>query len=338
MKIFKYALLLLLALIILGLIFSAMQPSNYNVSRTKIIDQPISKVFNTVNDLKSWEEWGPWHDEDSTIVVTYGDKTVGVGASDKWTSKDGPGAMTTIATEMNKSILQEITFGDYEPSEIFWEFEPEENGTKVTWTMRDDNAPFSFKVFAAISGGWDGMLGPMLANGLDNLDTVLKTKPNLFSLSNVEVVDLKPKDFIGFPYTTKIDQDEMMKAFQEALPKAGMYALKSGLVEGEFVPGALYHKWDEEKGLTTFHIGLFLHKELAPDSGMDSLKLQGGKHVRISKFGNYGDGDYEAHTAIAKYLEETKMKSTLPIFEMYVNDPAKVSPNQIQTDIYYPID
>jgi effector-binding domain-containing protein/uncharacterized protein YndB with AHSA1/START domain len=315
-----------------------MQSSDYNIQRSKVINQPISKIFNTVNDLKTWEQWGPWHDQDSTIVVTYGEKTVGVGANNSWTSKDGPGAMKTISVEMNKSILQELQFADYEPSEILWGFEEVEEGTKVTWTMRDDKAPFFFKMFSAMSGGWDNMLGPMLENGLKNLDEVVKAIPDKYTLSKVSVVDTDDKVFVGYPYKMKIEQEAMMKAFTEALPKAGMHAAKSGLVEGDFIPAALYHKWDEKTGETEFHIGLFLNKELTPAEGMEKVEIKGGKYVKISKYGNYGDGDYEAHTAIAKYLEETKMKSKFPLYELYVNDPAKVKPEEIQTDIYYPIE
>ncbi|TCP28465.1 effector-binding domain-containing protein [Tenacibaculum skagerrakense] len=338
MKILKYTLLFLLVLILFGLIYVSMQSSDYNVSRSKVIEQPISKVFNTVNDLKTWEQWGPWHDEDSTIVVTYGDKTVGVGASDSWTSKDGPGAMKTVAVEMNKSILQEMRFGDYEPSEILWGFEDVGNGTKVTWTMRDDKAPFFFKVFSALSGGWDNMLGPMLENGLNNLDGVVKAIPDKYTLSKVTIVDADEKIFVGYPFKIKIDQEAMMKAFTESLPKAGMHAANSGLVEGDFIPAALYHKWDEKTGETEFHIGLFLHKEMPLAEGMEKVTVAGGKYATISKFGNYGDGDYEAHTAIGKYLEATNMKSRFPLYEVYVNDPSKVKPEEIQTDIYYPIE
>ncbi|MCH2034528.1 MAG: GyrI-like domain-containing protein [Tenacibaculum sp.] len=338
MKILKYALLLLLAVILLGLIYVSMQSSDYNVERSKVINQPISKVFNTVNDLKTWEKWGPWHDEDSTIVVTYGEKTVGVGASDSWTSKDGPGAMETISVEMNKSILQEMRFGDYEPSEILWNFEDVDDGTKVTWTMRDDKAPFFFKMFSAMSGGWDNMLGPMLENGLKNLDGVVKAIPDKYTLGKISVVDTEDKVFVGYPHKMKIEQEAMMKAFMESLPKAGMHAAKSGLVAGDYTPAALYHKWDEKTGETEFHIGLFLNKDLALAEGMEKVSISGGKHVMISKFGNYGEGDYEAHTAIGKYLESTKMKSKFPLFELYVNDPAKVKPEEIQTDIYYPIE
>jgi hypothetical protein len=58
MKFLKYLLLLVLVVIIGVLLFGAMQPSNYDVSRSKLIKAPVSSVYNTINDLKTWEKWG----------------------------------------------------------------------------------------------------------------------------------------------------------------------------------------------------------------------------------------------------------------------------------------
>lgn len=338
MKLLKYLLLILLAVVLIGFIYVAMQPSTYKVSRSQVINQPIAKTFSVVNDLKTWEEWGPWHDEDSTIVVTYGEKTIGVGASSTWTSKDGPGNMKTTALETNKSITQELGFGDYEPGGILWDFEEVSDGTKVTWTMTSDNAPFIFKIFSALSGGWDGMLGPMLENGLTNLGNVVKSKPDLYSLSEIKTVDLEDKYFIGYLYKTKIDLSVMQQAYTEGIQKSYTHAMQSGLVEGDFVPAALYHKWDEKNGETEFHAGLFLHKDVAALEGMDKVAMENGKYATISKFGPYGQGDMEAHTALGKYLEAHNCVPKNPILELYVNDPTTVKPEEVQTDIYYAID
>lgn len=335
MKFLKYFLLLVLVLILLSLMYVTMQSSSYDVKRSKIINEPITKIFNTVNDLKTWEKWGPWHDEDSTIVVSYGDKTIGVGANDRWTSKDGPGAMRTLEVVPNTFIKQELTFGDNEPSEILWDFKEVEEGTKVTWKMKDDKAPFVFKIFSAMNGGWDNMLGPMLVKGLDNLDKVVKKIPAKFRLSDVKTVDTQEQLFIGYQYQMKIDHNAMLKAFKEAMPKANAYAVKKGLEVGDYTPAALYHKWNEKTGETIFHIGLMLYKDIVEDKGMDKLKVVGGKYAMISKCGDYGEGDYEAHTAIGSYLLANNCKTKFPLYELYVNESSAVKPEDIQTDIYY---
>ena len=340
MKFLKYLLLLILVVVIGGLIYAAIQPSNYDVSRSKVIKAPISSVFNTINDLKTWEKWGPWHDEDSTIVVTYGDKTVGVGANNSWTSKDGPGSMKTVKVVPNKTIEQKMQFADYEPSDVIWNFEEVKEGTKVTWQMKEQNAPFIFKAFAAFSGGWDKMLGSMQDNGLNNLEKVILEEQKLvnsFRLGEIVPKEFPDQKFIGYLVKMKINHEEMTKAFMEKLPKAGMYAMKSGLKYGEFTPASVYTKYDEETQETEFYIGLLLHKDLKSGDGMTALNLPAGKGLMISKFGNYGNGDEAAHIKLAKYLDANKLKQRWPIWELYVNDPTLVKPQDIQTDIYYPV-
>ncbi|MGG8497564.1 SRPBCC family protein [Tenacibaculum sp. TC6] len=341
MKILKLFILFLLAIIVIGLIYASAYSGKYDVKRSKIINAPVSHVFNTVNDLKTWEKWGPWHEEDSTIVVTYGEKTVGVGASDSWTSKDGPGKMETVAIEINKSINQKISFMDNEPNDIYWTFEEIANGTKVTWGMKAEQSPIIFKLFAILSGGWDKMLGPMEEKGLDNLEKeVLNTLPPApkFKLSQVTTKELSNATFIGYPHKIKIDYDEMNRLFMADMPKAGAYAAKSGLKEGDFIPGAVYTKYDEAANETEFYIGLLLLKEVKADTGMETIQMPSGKAIMISKFGNYGDGDLEAHKALETFLSENKLTMRFPVWELYVNDPSKVKPEDLQTDIYYPIE
>ena len=339
MKILKYIVILIVLILVAGGIYVATYDGSYDVSRSKIIKAPIAHTFNTVNDLKTWEQWGPWHDEDSTIVVTYGDKTVGVGASDSWTSKDGPGKMETIAVEPNKSIKQHIWFVDLEgePGGVYWNFEEVAEGTKVTWGMNAKKSTFMFKMFAAMMGGWDAMLGPMEEKGLGNLEEVVLSTMPKFSLSTIDEGEVEEQTFIGYHHSMKINHAEMTKAFQQALPKAGMHAANSGLKFGEYTPGAVFTKYDEKTQETEFFVGLLLHKKLDLAEGMQELKLPKGKTVSIAKFGAYGTGDAQAHMKIDEYLKANNLTQNGPIWELYVNDPSMVKPEEIQTDIYYPV-
>ena len=340
MKFLKYLLVLILVIAIGGIIYIVMQPSSYDIARTKVIKAPVSTVFNTINDLKTWEKWGPWHDEDSTIVVTYGDTSVGVGATSSWTSKDSPGNMKTVNTVPNALIEQKMQFGDFDPSDIIWKFEEAEGGTKVTWQMKEENAPFVFKAASAFTGGWDKMLGTMEENGLNNLEKMILEEEKLansFRISEVATKDLEAKKFIGYFIKMKINHEEMTNAFTTNMPKAGMYAMKSGLQYGDFTPAAVYTKYDEETQETEFYIGVILHKDLQPGEGMTAVDLPSGKGVMVSKFGNYGNGDEEAHIKIAAYLKANQLEQRWPVWELYVNDPTTVKPQDIQTDIYYPV-
>ena len=67
------------------------------------------------------------------------------------------------------------------------------------------------------------------------------------------------------------------------------------------------------------------------------LEILAGNVVTLSKFGNYGDGDMEAHNNIANYFKNNNLDYGKLVWELYVNDPMEVKPEDIQTNIYYQI-
>lgn len=349
MKFLKYALLILAIAIIAFVVLGATQPDDYDVKRTKTVNAPLGMVFNNVNDFKNWEEWGPWYDDDSTIVATYTDKTSGVGAAYSWTSKEGPGNMKTIALKPNTSITQKIQFGDYEPTDVYWTFKETPKGTDVTWGMKADKTPFMFKLFAGLAGGMDNMLGPMLDRGLVKMDSVMqihkKNSPatNLnqgqFKLGNITEITLPAQKFIGYKYNTTTTEamKNMTNYFMDALPKAGQYAASKKLNYGEYKPGATYTLWDEENDKAEFFIGLVLKKDIPPAEGMSAINLPAGKTITLTKYGPYGNGDYQAHTKLNEYIAAKKytIKPGVTTWEIYPNDPAKVKPEAVETAIFY---
>lgn len=346
MKILKYLLLLLVVAIAGFLIYVTVQPDSYDVKRSRVIKAPANVIFENINEYKNWQDWGPWMEEDPTIEATYPEQTSGVGAYYTWTSKDGPGKIETISLIENKSIDQKIYFGDYEPSDVYWTLEETEEGTNVTWGMKSEKNPFIFKVFGALAGGMEKMLGPMHEKGLDNLDKVIQEhmknnppKPKaIFKVGEATPKEVTAQTFIGYPQKTKIDHENMTKLFMEFMPKAGQYAAESKLEHTAYTPAAVFTKWDEENGEAEFYIGLLLNDtKLAPAEGMEKVDLPAGNTVMISKYGNYGTGDMEAHMAIDAYLKANSLEQNGPIWELYVNDPGQVKPEEIQTDIYYPV-
>ncbi len=325
-----------------GWAYVSTQPDSFDVSRTKLIKAPASVIYNYVNEFKNWEQWGPWQEEDPSIAVNYPEKTSGEGASYTWTSNDGPGEMKTLKLEENKSINQQITFGDAEPNDVYWRFEEVEGGTNVTWGMKAEQTPFMFKMIAAISGGMENVFGPMEDKGLENINTIIMEElPNLtastpkFKVGTISEQDIEAQTFIGYFQQVKIE--DLASVYQEFLPKAGMYAMQSNMKPEDYTPGAVYTKYDEEKGTTELYIGLMLHKEYSPAEGMETVEIAAGPIVTLTKLGNYGDGDMEAHTNIANFLKKKNLGQGELVWELYMNDPTTVKPEEIQTDIYYQV-
>src|SRR5690606_12119086 len=106
------------------------------------------------NDFKNWREFSPWMEQDPNAQLTYGDNTFGVGAHYSWNgSVLGEGSIKTLATNDNQYISQHITStaSFKSGSDMQWEFEPVEGGTKVTWSM-EGKQDFMTKMHTAFSG------------------------------------------------------------------------------------------------------------------------------------------------------------------------------------------
>jgi uncharacterized protein YndB with AHSA1/START domain len=133
-KILVVLFVLLSALVLVGL----MLPKEVAIRREISIAAPPAKIHALIGDLKRWDEWAPWKKEDPTVVTTFGDKTSGVGAHQKWTGKDGAGRLTLTKSDEATGIAYDMAFlnGDKEtPFQSAMEMRADGQNTIVAWTM-----------------------------------------------------------------------------------------------------------------------------------------------------------------------------------------------------------
>ena len=167
MKFVKFLLVVFVLLFLLFLGIGLVLPKDYVVERSITMDAPPIIAFAQVNDLTKWEEWSPWKKLDPDMKVTYGDKTIGAGASYSWDGKEaGTGTLTIRGSELGKRIDTTIDFGPQGTGSGYWIFEKEGSGAKVTWGMKGTNS--------GPIGGWftliiDDMLGPQFMEGLQGV-------------------------------------------------------------------------------------------------------------------------------------------------------------------------
>jgi len=177
--------IVIFTLLILVLLFAAvamiggmMLDRNYVVERSVVIDATPETIHTFVGDLKRWKDWSPWEIHDKSVVVTLGEQTTGVGASQSWTSDDGPGALKFTKSDPSTGLEYELAFGadDKEMlSKGVIGYEVIVGGTRVTWTMRG-------RMDQAIVGGYvaammDAMVGQNFDKGLAKLQEVAESAP-----------------------------------------------------------------------------------------------------------------------------------------------------------------
>ena len=174
MKILKTLLSIVIILIVIVVVVGLFLPTSYTVERSIVIDAPPAKIHEYVGDLNNWDSWEPWREGDPTIVITKGEKTKGVGASQSWVGDSGDGALTFTKDSPTEGIEYDLVFDDGTyASQSAMKYSPLEDGeTEVTWTMTGDMG-------TPVIGGYfvlmmDSMVGKMFDKGLANLKNTVE--------------------------------------------------------------------------------------------------------------------------------------------------------------------
>ena len=127
------------AAIIFGIVIivTLFLPSEAYVERSIVIKAPREVVFEQVNDFRNWPKWSYWILSDSTMKLSFDEKTKGEGASYSWVSENmGSGNQSIVKCVPYDSIETKIHFQDQGYSKGYWKFEDEQNGTKVVWGFK----------------------------------------------------------------------------------------------------------------------------------------------------------------------------------------------------------
>jgi uncharacterized protein YndB with AHSA1/START domain len=136
--------LIVLAVVVgVFLVFVALRPSAFRVTRSASIAAPPEAIFAQVNDLHKWEAWSPWAKLDPAAKNSYAGPVEGAGATFAWSgnNKIGEGRMTITESRPYELIRFKLDF--VKPfkgtNTAEFTFKPEGNQTVVTWTMLGQN-------------------------------------------------------------------------------------------------------------------------------------------------------------------------------------------------------
>lgn len=336
MKAFKYILFLILIAIIGLCIYVAVQPNEFDFSRSKVIKAPTSLVFNKVNDFKHWPSFSPWIEQEPEAALTYGEKTSGVDGSYAWNGEIlGEGHMKTKAIEKNKSIAQHITFiKPFESeSDINWDFENTEEGTKVTWNMKGKQ-DFISKMVTTFTGSIEDMTAPSFERGLFKLDSVVHADMKKYSIKVNGISQHSGGYYLYNTASCKID--ELASKMKDMLPKVGNYVKKNNITMAG-VPYVNYHKWDMENNAVMFSCCIPTTEKInSNESDILTGQMLPFKAVKTTLNGDYSNLKEAWETAI-KHIADNGLEQieTGPALETYLTDPRSTpNPADLITEIY----
>lgn len=312
--------ILVLAIVVLG-IFA---PKDYTVSRSINIKASKAVVYEQVSLLKNFNSWSPWAELDSAMVTTYEGTDGTPGATSHWEGNEdvGKGTMELKSLTPNEKVETIVHF--IEPwestSESFYLIEEKGDSLTVTWSFSGHNS-FPSNIFGLFMN-MDEMLGKDFIKGLNKLKIKCESimaEDKTYNGYKVLEFDYPGGEFIAAKKMLKMA--EMSAFFQQSAGQVMGFMQKNDIGVNGTVTG-LYYSWDEEKqeSEAAFAVPFLSTKELKLDKGLEVIKLNPAKALKIEYYGAY-DKSANAHYAMDEYMKEKGITHVPPVVEEYITDP-----------------
>ena len=285
MKILKYLFLLSLLTLVALTVFVATQKGIFSIERSKVINSPRATVYNYVNDFRNYEDFESWSLEDPSMRMTFPSKTIGNGASYSWEGAEGIGSAITLKTKDGESIQQKMKFDGTE-ADVNWTFKDTLAGkTVVTWKAKGTMS-FLFKIYTALNGGSDNVIGTIYEKSLANIDKNLDYETKTFTVKVNGIVKKTETPYIKQTFTSEISK--VNKNARVVIPKLIHFSQTNGL-HNNGKPFIIYHTYDTTTGLAKISICLPINKEISISAGSDILagKLNSFEAVKTTLTGDY---------------------------------------------------
>ncbi len=330
MKVLKVVLLIIVAIVILFLVVAAFMPSSYHVERSIDINQPVELVFEQVVDLNNFEQWSPWNElEPSAYSPVEG---MGVGSVSRWDGDTvGKGALTVTGITEYESLTQSLKFEEpYEgEAEITFTFVKNDDGTiKVTWsTVGQLGYPIQ-KFFKP-------MIESELAQSFDEGLAKLKIRCEAIK----DFIKIEVTNFPGGKYYAISDKghvSEIEGKMNNIFPELYEFIGRSGL-QMSGLPLAINNEWSTELMIWDFTVCIPVNdNSVTPTGRIKALELAPTRVAKAVHVGPY-DSTEKTYMAIEAYIKKRGLEIAGKSMEEYVNSPQDTPPNELITNIYYPI-
>ncbi|MCM8569143.1 GyrI-like domain-containing protein [Gramella jeungdoensis] len=342
MKILKYLFFLFLIFIIGASIYIATKDGEFQIEQQQMLAAPQEVVFNEVNDFTTWKDWEPWSQETDDMIINYGDKTKGEGASYSWKSeKMGEGEITTVKANPYSSIDQKISFvtpfGDSK-SDIYWQFDKQGDSTLVTWGMKGEQSFMEKAAFTFQDQSLSEMMLPMFKKGLDNLQAKIKEEMETYSVNIDGVTQHGGGYYMYITTASKISQ--VSERMGNMINEVGTY-MENNNIEKIGNPFVLYNQWNEDQGTAIYSAAYFTPSEVVTPAESNVLNgyMPKQRTLKTTLKGDYKNLK-EAWDSSYAYLQKNGLKAdeNSQPFEVYVSGPED-NPNPAEwiTQIYIPI-
>jgi effector-binding domain-containing protein len=301
------------------------------ISRKKIVNAPISKVYDSLSNMGQWKEWSPW-------LIMEPDVHVEVHADLKqyaWEGQRvGSGYMVIVNQEQEKRIDYNLNFLKPWKSHaaVTMHLEPKDEQTEIIWEM---NSSLPFFMFW-MKGMMEAYVGSDYDRGL------------LMFKDYIEDGKVHSKlNFIGeqiFPETDyiAIKRDTTMDKMPELMKQDFVKLMDFTEDKNQFRPQdsmSMYNKWNLPKNTCSFTCAIPYNgtiDDLPTDFSIGTIpKIKTYTIEHTGPYTHLGNA-WSTLYAMHRNKEFKTIKNVFP-FETYGNSPVDTDPKDLITTLHFPM-
>lgn len=316
MKFLKTLGWLVLLLIVSFLLIAAFSRKDFKTTQSTVINAPQSLVFNTVNDLSTWDSWSAWVEMDPTTVSTMGEKYIGKDGYYTWSGEvSGQGTMKISDTDPPNAISTFVDFGDQGNADANFKFEPADGGTKVSWGFHS-HVGFPFNAMMVLMG-MKKMIDKDYARGLELLKIKVEDMAADLPPFSVDEIDYYGESYLA--HREEVAMDQVSNFYQKYLPAMSVAAQKYKIAMTG-MPAGIFYSWDEKTGTSDMAAGVPIDKKAVVPRSLKVYNTNPGKALQVKYYGPY-EGTVAAHTLIEEHMKANNQTFVAPCIEQYITDP-----------------
>lgn len=335
MKTFKYLLFLLLIIVIGFCVYIAVQPNNFEVSRTRTINAPAEVIYNNVIDFKNWPLWLSWQETNPDLELSLSNETKGIDGTLFWENYNDSGTLKTIAANPFSEIQETLEASNFPTSALHWTFTANNDGTtNVTWSISANNLSFKFKMNTVLMHNLEQELGTQYERSLEKLDSMVVTNMKKYS---IEINGITEHGGGFYMYSTASSKIENLRdSIETLMQRVTEYADNNHITISGF-PFVNYHSYDTENDAVMFSCCIpTTSKVITTQPDILTGKLNPFKTLKTTLKGDYSNLK-EAWEMSMTYITNSgnTVAENGPMLEVYVNNSNSIpNPANLKTEIY----
>ena len=325
------------AIVALLIVVGLLLPRHSRVEVSALVDAPPATVFALVNDFRRVDLWSPRTANDPNARVLFSGPNRGVGATVTWDGViAGSGTQTIVESRPHEHVATTINPGEPGEARTWFDIEPGEGNTRVTWGFAHDHGlNLVGRYFALLLAG---VVKREFETGIAALKDLAESLPRTdFGDLDVEHVIVEPQQIAYLPTTSLPEPAAISEAMGKAYFEILSFIDARGLVEAgapmSIVRGFAGSQLRFDAAIPVGGVTA----ETARDGATVKLgQTYSGPAIRVRHVGSYRQLG-STHRKIAAYLAALGLERNGDAWETYISDPTRVPEAELLTDIYYPV-